>query len=152
MTLNIQLDTTSTPKLILEPLALTRGKYALFSFFISMPEHPPQLPSWSGALGFPRACSELSHFSSLFCCSMVYPWEFTGSVPSEVLFEVQGLGVAFLCRSRGALGTTLLLGQSHCSCMSHSSPPHCWPPWEERPLYRCHFCLQSFRGFPPHAR
>ena len=99
-----------------------------FALFISMPELPPQLPSWSGALGFPRACSGLTHFSSLFCCSMVYPWEFAGSVPSGVLFEVQGLGVAFWRRSRGAVGTALLLGRSHCSYVSHSSPAHCRPP------------------------
>ena len=83
---------------------------------------------------------------------MVYPWEFTGSVPSEVLFEVQGLELLFHCMQKSG-------------CRGHSSPrpiplqlyvslrPATLPaPREERPLYRGHFCLQSFRGFPSHAR
>lgn len=113
-----------------------------------MPELPPQLPSWSGALGFPRACSGLSHFSSLFCYSMVYPWEFAGSVPSGVLFEVQGLGVAFSCRSRGAVGTALLLGRSHCSYVSHSSPAHCRPPLGGVPSVQMPLLLAVLPWFP----
>lgn len=153
MFLNIQLDTTSTPKRILESVPLTRGKYALFSFFISMPELPPRRPSWSGALGFPRACSGLSHFSSLFCCA---PWYTPGRL----------LGLCLLRYSLRCRGWELPF---HCTqmsgCCGHSSPrpiplqlyvslrPTTLPaPREERPLYRCHFCLQSFHGFPSHVK
>ena len=126
--LNIKLDTTSTLKRILESVPLTRGKYALFSFFISMPELPPWCP-WSGALGFPRACSGLSHFSPLFCCT---PWYTPGSSLGLCLLRCslrcRGWSCFFtVCRSRGAVGTAPL-SQSHCSCMSHSAPPHCRPP------------------------
>lgn len=62
-----------------------------------MPEFPPQLPSSLGALDFPKACLEISHFSPLFCLRpTVYPWEFAGSVPFEVLFQVHRLEIAFL--------------------------------------------------------
>lgn len=74
-----------------------------------MPELPPRCP-WSGALGFPRACSGLSHFSPLFCCTA---WCTPGS----------SLGLCLLRCSLRYRGWELLFDcMQKSGCCEHSSP------------------------------